>query len=227
MTYRSSTSPTPPPSDEEVKAPRDISTRERVFTRVARLVASIVKYTTVAGVGCTVAVIYARDHPGPSSRTILEKLVLPGLGSAARISITPAVLAGWSLTMLGTTLRLWCYRTLDRFFTFEVTLKEGHELCTGGPYSLVRHPSYTGWIVQTIGLAAFLGGTGSWARESGFLGTVPGQLAACAFLAVETYICMSMVHRCSEEDTLMKSRFGDGWYAWAQRVPYRLLPYVF
>ncbi|KAH9837818.1 uncharacterized protein C8Q71DRAFT_796266 [Rhodofomes roseus] len=227
MTYCSSTSPTPPPSDEEVKAQADISTMERLFTRVARSTASMLKYTSIAGAGCTVAAICAREYSSTYSDTVLQKLIFPGIGSAARISITPIVLAGWSLTMLGTSLRLWCFRTLDRFFTFEVTLKEGHQLCTGGPYSLVRHPSYTGWIIQCIGMATLNGGAGSWARESGFLGTVPGQIAACAFLAVEMYMCMSMVHRCSEEDRLLRNRFGDSWFAWAQRVPYRLLPYAF
>lgn len=227
MTYRSSTAPTPPPSDEEVKAPGNISARERVFGRIARNMASLVKYMTMASVGCTVAVIAARDYPTVYSGNVLEKLTQPGIGSAARIVITPAFLVGWSMTMLGTSLRLWCFRTLDRFFTFEVTLKEGHQLCTGGPYSLVRHPSYTGWIMQSIGLAILNGGAGSWARESGLLDTVPGQLAACVFAAVEAYMCMSMVHRCTQEDMLMKSRFGDGWVAWVQRVPYRLFPHVF
>ncbi|KZT69431.1 hypothetical protein DAEQUDRAFT_690950 [Daedalea quercina L-15889] len=227
MTYRSSTSPTPPPSDHETRAGGKISTMERVFTRVARLTADILKYTALASAGCGIAVITAREYPSTSSDAVLAKLVIPGIGSAAKIAITPVVLAGWSLTILGTSLRLWCFRTLDRFFTFEVTLKDGHQLCTGGPYSYMRHPAYTGWILQCIGLAVLNGGVGSWARESGVLDTAVGRAAACAFLAVETYMCLSMVHRCSQEDMLMRDRFGDSWFAWAQRVPYRLLPYVF
>ena len=129
--------------------------------------------------------------------------------------------------MLGTSLRLWCFRTLDRFFTFEVTLKKDHQLCTGGPYSFVRHPAYTGWIFQCVGLALWNGGAGSWARESGFLNTVIGRIAASVFMAVETYMCLSMVHRCSQEDMLMGDKFGTEWLVWARRVPYRLLPYLY
>lgn len=150
-----------------------------------------------------------------------------GMGSVDRLKITPVILTGWAATMLGTSLRLWCFRTLDRFFTFEVTLKEGHQLCIGGPYSYVRHPAYTGWILQCIGLALWNGGAGSWARESGFLSTVAGRVVASAFLTVEAYMCLSMVHRCSQEDMLMRDRFGAEWLAWASRVPYRLVPYLF
>ena len=43
----------------------------------------------------------------------------------------------------GGLLRLHCYRTLGRFFTFDVSIHEGHQLVTTGSYSIVRHPSYT------------------------------------------------------------------------------------
>lgn len=149
------------------------------------------------------------------------------MGSEASVRITPVILMGWSLTMLGTSLRLWCFRTLDRFFTFEVTLKEDHQLCTGGPYTYVRHPAYTGWILQCAGLALWNGGVGSWAWESGVLSHPFGQILASSFLAVEAYMCLSMVHRCSQEDMLMGEKFGAEWLAWARRVPYRLLPYLY
>ena len=172
------------------------------------------------------AVITARHCPGALGDMSLRAL-MSGTGTEARVRITPVILTGWALTMLGTSLRLWCFRTLDRFFTFEVTLKADHQLCTGGPYSYVRHPAYTGWILQCIGLALWNGGAGSWARESGFLSTPIGRAVASVFLAVETYMCLSMVHRCSQEDMLMSDEFGTEWLAWASKVRYRLFPWLF
>ncbi|RIA86860.1 hypothetical protein C1645_828641 [Glomus cerebriforme] len=50
----------------------------------------------------------------------------------------------FSCTIGGSLLRLWCYKCLKEFFTFNVTVKKNHRLITTGPYSLLVHPSYIG-----------------------------------------------------------------------------------
>ncbi|RIA82156.1 hypothetical protein C1645_881195, partial [Glomus cerebriforme] len=47
----------------------------------------------------------------------------------------------FSCSIGGALLRLWCYKCLKDFFTFNVTIKENHKLITTGPYSLLVHPS--------------------------------------------------------------------------------------
>ena len=171
--------------------------------------------------------LIAREYPSEWSSVVLRELLHVGIGAASRIQLTPAVLAGLGLIMAGTGIRMACYRTLDRFFTFEVTLKEGHQLCTGGPYSVVRHPSYTGWMLQTAGIALCTCGPGAWAREAGWLDTPAGMVVAGAYIGLQVYTALGMLLRCSKEDALMRKQFGAQWDEWAGRVRYRLIPFVY
>ncbi|KZT65678.1 hypothetical protein DAEQUDRAFT_731097 [Daedalea quercina L-15889] len=115
----------------------------------------------MASTGCSVAVIAAREYPSGFGDVVLANLVIPGIGSAARIAITPVVLAGWFLIILGTSLRMWCFRTVDRFFTFEVTLKDGHQLCT----IFLRAPPFLHGLDPTM----------HWARDLGMAASDLGR----------------------------------------------------
>ena len=59
------------------------------------------------------------------------------------------------------------YRYLGQFFLFEPNIQRGHELIISGPYSVVRHPSYTGLILIFGGLFPWYLSKGSWIIESG------------------------------------------------------------
>lgn len=181
---------------------------------------------TWATAGCTAAVLLAKGHPSELSTTILRRLLLDG-SAAERIKLTPVVLAGTLLTIAGAGIRVTCFREMKRFFTFEVTVRDGHELCTSGPYSVVRHPSYTGWLLQSIGVTLWSCGAGSWARESGRLNTPAGRAAATIFIGLQAYIAFGMLLRCSKEDELLKGEFGASWNTWASKVPYRLVPFIY
>lgn len=63
----------------------------------------------------------------------------------------------------GAYLRRLCFRTLGRHFTFELSVKEEHQLITSGPYALVRHPSYLAAAIGMLGMViAQLLSPGSW-----------------------------------------------------------------
>jgi len=47
----------------------------------------------------------------------------------------------------------WARFHLGRLWSAEVSHKEGHRIVDTGPYRLVRHPMYTGFIVSYAGLA--------------------------------------------------------------------------
>jgi protein-S-isoprenylcysteine O-methyltransferase len=66
---------------------------------------------------------------------------------AVGLTLTLFVLAG------GLTLRWWAIRTLGKFFTVDVAVHKEHRLVTAGPYAWLRHPSYTGLLMQMFALA--------------------------------------------------------------------------
>jgi protein-S-isoprenylcysteine O-methyltransferase Ste14 len=47
--------------------------------------------------------------------------------------------------------------SLGKFFTVDVTILENHVLVKKGLYKYIRHPSYTGLLIEFIGLGVFLG----------------------------------------------------------------------
>src|SRR5205085_10445590 len=64
---------------------------------------------------------------------------------------------GVLMTALGLLFTVWARVYLGRNWSGVVTIKQGHELIDTGPYSLVRHPIYTGLLVAFIGSAVARG----------------------------------------------------------------------
>ncbi len=54
---------------------------------------------------------------------------------------------------LGLLLRWYAIVYLGRFFTVNVAIHSQHEVIDTGPYSRIRHPSYTGALLAFLGLA--------------------------------------------------------------------------
>ncbi|KAF9257550.1 hypothetical protein L218DRAFT_879205, partial [Marasmius fiardii PR-910] len=131
---------------------------------------------------------------------------------------------GLLVGIAGGLIRIWCFRTMGRAFTFNVT-KSSPKLVTSGPYSLVRHPAYLGATLLCIGIAAYHVSPGSWLRES----TALNYLAGKAFLGFFIFITSGVMNVChilrtEEEDRLMKSMFGKEWEAWSRVVRYKVFP---
>lgn len=75
------------------------------------------------------------------------------------IPIGPAPTIGYMgllVIILGVLLRIGAIRSLGKFFTVQVTIKEDHELKTNGYYKYVRHPSYTASLISFIGFGVSL-----------------------------------------------------------------------
>src|ERR1017187_7501034 len=51
----------------------------------------------------------------------------------------------------GLAFAIWARHTLGRNWSGNPTVKEGHELVETGPYRLVRHPIYTGFLLAIAG----------------------------------------------------------------------------
>jgi protein-S-isoprenylcysteine O-methyltransferase Ste14 len=64
---------------------------------------------------------------------------------------------GFALTLIGLAFTCWARVTLGRNWSGVVQLKQDHELIVRGPYSMVRHPIYTGLLLAFLGSALALG----------------------------------------------------------------------
>jgi protein-S-isoprenylcysteine O-methyltransferase Ste14 len=60
---------------------------------------------------------------------------------------------GAAITVGGLLFAVWARVVLGANWSRSVTIKQGHELITAGPYALVRHPIYTGLLTAFAGTA--------------------------------------------------------------------------
>ncbi|KAG6895813.1 hypothetical protein C0992_012315 [Termitomyces sp. T32_za158] len=136
------------------------------------------------------------------------------------LRLTPLSLTGSLIAIAGARLRLECYHALQEFFTFEVTVRPNHRLITHGPYSYVRHPSYTGMVMVFIGTCCWFASPGSWIRRSGKV----WKVFIVGLMMVYLGLLVGLMQRMPKEDELLKETFAEEWEDWARRVPYWLVP---
>lgn len=146
-----------------------------------------------------------------------------------RIRITDVFLMGSFLIYVATAVRLACYRELGRHFTFQLAILPDHQLIKSGPYSIVRHPSYTASLLVNTGVVMCQLGAGSFLgevlmKEKGFGW---GQVV-CGILAIAvTAVSYMLIKRIPREDLALRKEFGQEWNRWAQQTRYRLIPGVY
>ncbi|HAM51051.1 MAG TPA: hypothetical protein DCP92_10320 [Nitrospiraceae bacterium] len=66
------------------------------------------------------------------------------------------------ITLIGLIVALWARSTLGGNWSYDVVLKENHELIERGPYAYVRHPIYSGVLLMILGSAIISGRAGSF-----------------------------------------------------------------
>jgi protein-S-isoprenylcysteine O-methyltransferase Ste14 len=113
---------------------------------------------------------------------------------------------GFGFTVAGCAFAVWARGLLGGNWSATVTLKQGHELVCRGPYAIVRHPIYSGFLLGVFGTALTLG-------------EVRG-LAALALAFAGWY-----TKACAEEQFLVE-QFGDAYAGYRRRVK-QLIPFVF
>jgi protein-S-isoprenylcysteine O-methyltransferase len=67
-----------------------------------------------------------------------------------------ALWAGAAAALSGIGLRLWSVATLGRYFTYVVKVTPDQKVIETGPYRLLRHPSYSGGLLTSIGIGLSL-----------------------------------------------------------------------
>lgn len=110
---------------------------------------------------------------------------------------------GVVLFALGGALRLWPVHVLGNRFSGLVAIQPGHKLVTDGVYSVIRHPSYLGMLVNALGWSlAFRSGVG---------------------VLLTALLIVPLVARMNAEEKLLHSEFGGEYDAYRGRTS-RLIP---
>ena len=172
-----------------------------------------------------VAVLLAQQFPSPFSNQTLTYFFPKRSPSSLRL--TPISALACALGISGGLIRVWCHRELGRFFTWEVAVRDDHKLVISGPYSIVRHPSYTGWLLLMAGNFTLLASAGSYFTEAGLWETITGKVVAYSIIGYLSWVSVNLVKRSVEEDAILKNEFGGQWEEWAKRTPYRVVPFVY
>lgn len=228
---RSFTAPPSPPVVEEeqkkaLKAP-DISLTERLIPPAGFLLKTTYWTMSAAEIASVLAIQYPSHNLAQHIRTLLT-LDSPETNLSSIGTITPTYLLGSALIITGTLIRFRCFREMGRHFTFRLTLRENHKLVTSGPYSIVRHPSYTAGMMTVVGSVLTLVGGGSWWRGVGGWNGAGLLPKICAgVLGVTAAFCVRVYARAAKEDRYLKQEFSDEWEEWAKRVPCKYLPGIY
>ncbi|MEO6458645.1 MAG: isoprenylcysteine carboxylmethyltransferase family protein [Chloroflexia bacterium] len=111
---------------------------------------------------------------------------------------------GLLVMALGLLLRYGSIRWLGPMFTRFVQVLPDHKLVTNGPYSLVRHPAYTGLLVFFIGMGIALG---DWLSLL-FLTLIPP---------------IGIIYRIKVEEQALLEAFGEEYRAYMGRT-YAIFP---
>jgi protein-S-isoprenylcysteine O-methyltransferase Ste14 len=133
----------------------------------------------------------------------LAPRLIPG---AATRPGAAAFAAGMVILLAGLVLRGWSIKTLAEYFTATVMVSPGQLVVTGGPYRLLRHPSYTGLLLAFTGLGL---ASANWV-----------SLAAMVLLPLA-----AIVWRIHAEEHALMSALGDRYGAYAAGHK-RLIPLI-
>jgi protein-S-isoprenylcysteine O-methyltransferase Ste14 len=106
---------------------------------------------------------------------------------------------GLAILLAATALTVWARLTLGTMWSAAPAVKQEHNLRTGGPYAVTRHPIYTGLLGMMLG-SMLLAGGGRW------------------IVAFPIYLVL-LKFKIRVEERLMLAEFPDDYPLYRQRVP--------
>jgi protein-S-isoprenylcysteine O-methyltransferase Ste14 len=183
--------------------------------------ASAINFITIYFLRRDPALIERRASGGPvAEKEISQKIIqsfallffaaliiLPGLDHRHGWSHLPLffVLAGDALVLLGLSIVFLVFKA-NSYASSTIELAAGQRVITTGPYSLVRHPMYTGGLLMLLGVPLALGS--KWA------------------LLVWTPLPAVFIWRLIGEEKYLAANL-PGYSSYCAATPYRLIPGIY
>ena len=113
---------------------------------------------------------------------------------------------GLALIITGMALRFMVIRSLGRFFTVDVAIREGHQLKQDGFYALVRHPSYFASWLSFVGFGVSLN---NW----------------ISLAIVSTLVLGAFLYRIHIEEKVLTGQFGDAYLRY-KKTTKAIIPFM-
>jgi protein-S-isoprenylcysteine O-methyltransferase len=137
---------------------------------------------------------------------LFDPRLRPGVLGARVMPDAPLLAwAGVVLTVAGVGFSLWARFYLGSNWSASVTVKRNHTLVCSGPYAMVRHPIYAGFLLASIGTAMAFGEAGCFAA--------PPLLA------------FGWMRKWKLEEEFMQCEFGAAYTEYSSRVK-RVIPFL-
>lgn len=160
--------------------------------------------------------IFARDFGSKRGQrrdrgSRLSVFVAMGLSAALALAavrghwlVLPGPLMMWQVSglflfVIGMLMRHRAVIWLGDYFRTKVTLLDDHRLVTDGPYARVRHPSYTGVLLNTVGFGLATGN-------------------GVALIAFALLPMAALAYRITVEEKALAEHFGPEWQAYRGRT---------
>jgi protein-S-isoprenylcysteine O-methyltransferase Ste14 len=115
-------------------------------------------------------------------------------------------LMGLMIILTGFTIRIWTRLTIGRMYSGYLRVQVGQVLVTEGPYRLVRHPGYTGFVIMALGLCI-------------------GYASLIGLIAIPVLLLPGLAYRMKVEERLLTEQFGEQYRVYALKTR-QLLPFV-
>jgi protein-S-isoprenylcysteine O-methyltransferase Ste14 len=131
----------------------------------------------------------------PIEYLFFDKYMSNGLG----IQITGLIFIG-----IGSALFLWARRKLGKYYSGHVSVVEGQCLVQSGPYRIIRHPAYAGYLLMCLGLAL-------------------GYSSVTALVAIFSLLLPAIIYRLTLEEKFLVERFYEDFNKYAA-VTKKIIP---
>ncbi|BAP29556.1 protein-S isoprenylcysteine O-methyltransferase [Chryseobacterium sp. StRB126] len=131
----------------------------------------------------------------------------------SNLSTLPITHGSWILylgeacILIGIIFRFIIIRSLGKYFTVDVTIKEDHKIKKEGFYKYLRHPSYTFSLLTSLGLGLYLN---NW--------------LSLIFAFIPPFLAFA--YRIEIEELALVEQFGDEYIEYRKRTK-KLIPFIF
>ena len=114
---------------------------------------------------------------------------------------------GLLVFLIGYLFMVWAPLHLGKQFSVYVTIQEGHELITDGPFRYMRHPRYSGLVLWVFGIALVF--------------------VSIPALVLAAMMSVLMLIRIPKEERMLQEEFGAEWENFCGRTAKKLIPFVY